>query len=286
MTTINARIAEARHRLLGAGIDYDESALDARLLAQAVLGWDATRILTSGDELEPSAFAPQYNELISRRAHREPLSYITGTREFWNLSFEVSPAVLIPRPETEGLVEAVNELFQDHHAPLRIADVCTGSGCVAVAIAFERPNARVIAADDSAAALDVARRNIIRHAVTDRVDCVRGDLLKPLSGTFDVIVANPPYVPTGARAGLPPEVRDFEPATALFAGGDGLDIIRRLIVESPARLTPGGYLIFEFGDGQEMVVHELISTSDRLRMVAVKRDLQGIARIAIGKRRA
>jgi release factor glutamine methyltransferase len=281
VTTINARIAEGRHRLLGAGIDHDESALDARLLAQAVLGWDATRILTSGDELEPSPFASQYDELISRRAHREPMSYITGTREFWNLSFDVSPAVLIPRPETEGLVEAVNALFQNHQAPLRIADVCTGSGCVAVAIAFERPNARIIATDESAAALDVARRNTVRHAVTDRVDCVRGDLLKPLSGTFDVIVANPPYVPTGARAGLQPEVRDFEPATALFAGADGLDIIRRLVRESPALLAQDGYLIFEFGDGQEAVVRELISASDRLRMIDVRHDLQGIARIAI-----
>jgi release factor glutamine methyltransferase len=285
VTTINARIAEARHRLLGAGIDHDESALDARLLAQAVLGWDATRILTSGDELEPSAFAPQYNELISRRAHREPLSYITGTREFWNLSFEVSPAVLIPRPETEGLVEAVNELFPDHQAALRIADVCTGSGCVAVAIAFDRPNARVIATDESAAALDVARRNTVRHGVTARVECVRGDLLQPLTGTFDAIVANPPYVPSGARAGLQPEVRDFEPASALFAGADGLDIIRRLVVESSARLTRAGYLMFEFGDGQEMVVRELISASDGLRMVDVKRDLQGIARIAISRRK-
>jgi release factor glutamine methyltransferase len=286
VTTINARIAEGRHRLLGAGIDHDESALDARLLAQAVLGWDTARILTSGDELEPSPFASQYDELISRRAHREPLSYITGTREFWNLSIEVSPAVLIPRPETEGLVEAVNELFHDHQAVLRIADVCTGSGCVAVAIASERPNVRVIATDDSAAAVDIARRNTVRHAVTDRVECVRGDLLKPLRGTFDVIVANPPYVPTGARAGLQPEVRDFEPAIALFAGADGLDFIRRLVVESPGRLTQTGYLMFEFGDGQETAVRELISASDGLRMVDVKRDLQGIARIAIGRRKA
>ena len=285
MKRINARIAEGRHRLLAAGIGHDESALDARLLAQAVLGWDAARILTSGGELEPAPFASQYDELISRRAHREPLSYITGTREFWNLSFEVSPAVLIPRPETEGLVEAVNELFPDHQAALRIADVCTGSGCIAVAIAFERPNARVIATDDSAAALDVARRNTVRHAVSDRVDCVRGDLLTPLSGRFDVIVANPPYVPSGARAGLQPEVRDFEPATALFAGADGLAIIRRLVRESPAHLTPDGYLMFEFGDGQETPVRELISASVGLRMVDVKRDLQGIARIAIGKRK-
>jgi release factor glutamine methyltransferase len=286
VTTINARIAEARHRLLGAGIDHDESALDARLLAQAVLGWDATRILTSGDELEPSAFAAQYDELISRRAHREPLSYITGTREFWNLSFEVSPAVLIPRPETEGLVEAVNELFPDHQTPLRIADVCTGSGCVAVAIAFDRPNAHVVAADHSAAALDIARRNAVRHAVTDRVECIRGDLLQPLTGTFDVIVANPPYVPIGARTALQPEVRDFEPETALFAGADGLALIRRLVSESPARLTPDGYLIFEFGDGQETVVDELISASGGLRMVDIKHDLQGIARIAITRPKA
>ena len=155
-----------------------------------------------------------------------------------------------------------------------------------MAIAVERPHARVIATDESAAALDVARRNAVRHGVTDRVDCVRGDLLKPLSGTFDVIVANPPYVPTGARAGLPPEVRDFEPATALFAGANGLDIIRRLVVESPARLTPDGYLIFEFGDGQAMAVRELISANDGLRMVDIKRDLQGIARIAVAKRKA
>src|SRR5262249_38631585 len=128
--------------------------------------------------------------------------------------------------------------------------------------------------------------NTVRHGVTDRVECVCGDLLKPLSGAFDVIVANPPYVPTGARAGLQAEVRDFEPAAALFAGADGLAIIRRLVVESPAWLTQAGYLLFEFGDGQEMAVRELISASDGLRMVDVKHDLQGIARIAIGRRKA
>lgn len=283
MTTINARIAEGRHRLLGAGIDHDESALDARLLAQAVLGWDATQILTNGDQGEPSAFAAQYDELISRRAHREPLPYITGTREFWNLVFEVSPAVLIPRPETEGLVEAVNELFPDHDAPLRIADVCTGSGCVAVAIAVERPEAHIVAADLSAAAVEIARRNTVRHRVTDRVECVQGDLLEPLTGTFDLIVGNPPYVPSGARRALQPEVRDFEPETALFAGEDGLSVIRRLVRESAAWLKRDGYLMFEFGDGQESAVSELISASERLRMVDIKHDLQGIARIAIAR---
>ena len=285
MTTINARIAEGRHRLLGAGINQGESALDARLLAQAVLGWDTTKMLTSGDELEPAAFAAQYDELIARRAHREPLPYITGTREFWNLTFEVSPAVLIPRPETEGLVEAVNELFPDREAPLRAADVCTGSGCVAVAIAFERRQARIVATDASAAALEIAQRNTVRHGVTDRVECVQGDLLEPLNGAFDLILANPPYVPSGSRRALQPEVRDHEPEMALFAGADGLDITRRLVSGSADRLEPGGYLIFEFGDGQESAISELISASDSLKMIGIKHDLQGIERIAIARRR-
>lgn len=284
--TINARIAEGRHRLLAAGIGRDEAALDARLLAQAVLGWDTTRILTSGDELAPAAFIGQYDELISRRAHREPLPYITGTREFWNLSFEVSPAVLIPRPETEGLVEAVNELVPDRAAPLRVADVCTGSGCVAVTIAVEHRHARVVAADLSADALEIARRNAVRHGVADRVECVHGDLLKPLSGTFDLIVANPPYVPMGARRALQPEVRNFEPETALFGGTDGLELIRRLVSEAAPRLEQSGYLVFEFGDGQESAVSELISASEGLRMIDVKNDLQGIPRVAITRPKA
>jgi release factor glutamine methyltransferase len=284
VTTINARIAEGRHRLLGAGIHHDEAALDARLLAQAVLGWDTTRMLTAGNDLEPAAFAEQYGELISRRAHREPLPYITGTREFWNLSIEVSPAVLIPRPETEGLIDAANDLFRNRDVPLRVADVCTGSGCVAVAIALEHPRARILAADLSADALEIARRNVVRHGVADRVECVQGDLLTPLTGTFDLIAANPPYVPAGARRALQPEVRDFEPETALFGGADGLAIIRRLSTDSASRLDPHGYLMFEFGDGQELAVSELISASGDLRMIDIRRDLQGIARVAIVQR--
>jgi len=281
VTTINTRIAEGRHRLLGAGIERDEAALSARLLAEAVLGWNTTQILTSGDQLEPPAFAAAFEELIARRAHREPLAYITGTREFWNLRFEVSPAVLIPRPETEGLIEAVNTMLPDRAASLRVADVCTGSGCVAVAIAVERRAARVVATDVSAAALEIARRNVMRHGVRDRVECVQGDLLTPLTGRFDLIVANPPYVAVGSRTALQPEVRNFEPETALFGGTDGLEIIRRLVRGAPACLNQDGYLMFEFGDGQEADVTELISASPGLRMVDVKRDLQGIERVAI-----
>jgi release factor glutamine methyltransferase len=152
---------------------------------------------------------------------------------------------------------------------------------VAVAIAVERRSARVVATDLSAAALDIARRNITRHGVRDRVECVQGDLLTPLTGSFDLIVANPPYVAVGSRTALQPEVRNFEPETALFGGADGLEIIRRLIADAPACLNQDGYLMFEFGDGQEADVTELISASDGLRMVDVRRDLQGIERVAI-----
>jgi release factor glutamine methyltransferase len=284
VTTINARIAEGRQRLLDAGIARDEAALDARLLAQAILEWDAARILTSGDEGEPPTFADRYASQISRRARREPLPYITGRREFWNLTFEVSPDVLIPRPETEGLIEASLERFPDPEPSRRVADVCTGSGCVAVALAVERTQWRVVGADISAAAIDIARHNAVRHGVSDRVEFLAGDLLMPLSARFDLIVANPPYVPSRVRSVLQREVRDFEPEVALFSGADGLDLIRRLVTEAPARLEPGGYLLFEFGDGQEAAVEQLISANQALKMIDVKNDLQGIARIAVTQR--
>ena len=177
-------------------------------------------------------------------------------------------------------------MFPDRDVPLHVADVCTGSGCVAVAIAVERRGARVVAADLSPSALEIARRNATRHGVRDRVECVQGDLLTPLAGSFDLIVANPPYVASGSRTALQPEVRNFEPETALFAGADGLDLIRRLVSDSPARLQQHGYLIFEFGDGQESDVSELISASEGLRMVDIKHDLQGIPRVAIARPKA
>jgi release factor glutamine methyltransferase len=284
VTTINARVAAARHRLRNARIGHDDAALDARLLAQHLLGWDNTRILTSGNDEEPAGFAAQYEAAVDRRVGREPLAYITGTREFWNLTFEVSADVLIPRPETEGLVEATLERFPDDGRSLSVMDVCTGSGCIAIAIASERPQARVIATDISEPALVVARRNAVRHGVSDRVDCVCADLMSGLGGTFDVIVSNPPYVPAGARSALQPEVGKFEPSTALFAGPEGRDIAERLVPESVTRLKRGGYLIVEFGDGQEMSARELIARTEGLTIVDIRHDLQGIARVAIARR--
>jgi len=217
---------------------------------------------------------------------REPIAYITGRQQFWDLTFEVSPAVLIPRPETELIVEAALELFPDRDAPLSIADVCTGSGCLAVALAYERPRATFVATDVSADALDVARRNVARLGVEARIRFILTDLFRDVDGSFDLIVANPPYVRQRDRVSLQPEVREHEPAVAIFAQDDGLSIIRGLVQQSAAHLKHGGILMFEFGFGQDVEVEQLIADAPGLTIIGLKRDLQGIARTAIARKKS
>ena len=286
--SIHTRVAAARETLRQAGIPDAEADLDARLMAQWLLGWDSTRFFTSGDEEPRLTFQPRYDALVARRAAREPMAYLFGGREFWGLMFEVTPAVLIPRPETEIIVEAALQLFPDITAPLEIADVGTGSGCLAVALARERPAARVIATDVSTKGFLVAQQNASRHGVEDRVAFAFGDLLPETIGQpvdrFDLIVSNPPYVPEGDRATLQPEVRDYEPAVALFAGPDGLNVIRRLVPAAAPRLKTSGYLIFEIGYGQDNAVTQLISATPGLKMVGLRNDLQGIPRTVVVQR--
>src|SRR5262245_11564040 len=281
--TINAQVAAARQRLRDAGLSPHESDLSARLLAEHALGWSTERLLTDGTGRGPDGFSARFEELVERRASREPLHYIVGHREFWGLDFEVTPAVLIPRPETELLVEATLARVPPAGAAT-IADLCTGCGCVAIAIAHDRPDARVIATDISEEALAVARRNARRLGVGDRVEMLRGDLAQPFETICDVVVANPPYVVAGARAALQPEVRDHEPGVALFGGDDGLRLVERLILEAPARIRSGGWLIFEFGFGQDEHVEQMIAASPALTLTGFARDLQGIARTAVARR--
>jgi release factor glutamine methyltransferase len=282
--TLHEAVADARARLRAAGIDPAEADLDARVLARHVLGWDAVRLLADGQIPPPAGFAPAYDALVGRRARREPIAYITGQQEFFGLTFDVTPAVLIPRPETERVVEAALARFPDRDAPLAAADLCTGSGCVAIALAVERQGWTVTATDVSADALAVASLNARRHGVAGRVRLVEGDLLGGLPGSFDLIVSNPPYVADGLRTTLPPEVRDHEPAVALFAGADGLDVVRRLVADAGGRLHPGGALIVEIGFGQAGAVADLLSSAPLLRFVAIEPDLQGIPRTAVALR--
>jgi release factor glutamine methyltransferase len=288
MRAILACVEAARARLRAAGVPDQEADLDARLLARHVLDWDAARLLTDGIDPPPPGFSTAYGALIDRRTAREPMAYILGVQEFWGLAFEVAPAVLIPRPETEVLVEAA--LSQIPAAGRHdVADVCTGGGCVAIAIAHDRTNTHLVAVDNSHEALAIGAANATRHGVADRITFACGDLLALPSlaqRTFDMIVSNPPYVADGERSALQPEVRDYEPAAALFAGHDGLSIIRRLVAQSVARLRPGGFLMFEIGQGQAGAVRELISATPGLTMSGLKHDLQGIPRTVIARRDA
>lgn len=282
--TLHEHVAAARRRLRDAGIPPDESDLDARLLAEHLLGWTTEQFFTGANAPEPAGFRARYDAVVGRRASREPVAYIVGHQEFWGLQFEVTPDVLIPRPETELIVEATLELFPAGSAPFSAVDVGTGSGCLAVAIAHERPVASIVATDVSEAALTVARRNARRHGVAPRVTFRRTDLADGLDGPFDAIVSNPPYVAERDRPGVQPEVRDHEPGGALFAGSDGLNVIARLVPDAPPRLRVGGWLVFEFGFGQADAVARLISSTPGLTMVRLVRDLQGIPRTAIAKR--
>jgi release factor glutamine methyltransferase len=276
----------ARERLTRAGIPPDQAAVDAEVLARAAAGWDRASYLARRAEPADAAAATRFESCIRRREAREPVAYILGTREFWGLEFLVTPAVLIPRPETEFIVESALARFADRARAWRIADVGTGSGCLAVALAVELPHARITATDISPDALAVARANAERHDVGDRIDLVRTSLLDAVAGPFDLIVANPPYVPRTHEPTLSPDVRDHEPDTALYGGGDdGLDEIRALVAQAPSRLAPDGWLQMEFGFGQGDAVRAAAASAGGLDVVEILRDLQGHERTLVARRR-
>ena len=275
--TLHERIASARRTLAAAGIEDADAALDADVLARHVLGWDRAALLVHGGDPAPPEFVERYEALITRRAGREPVAYITGVREFWERDFEVTPDVLIPRPESELIVETVLGLV-DRSRAVRILDVGTGSGCLAVSLAAELPRARVVATDVSTAALRVARRNAERHGVAGRIAWLRGDLLDPVAGPLDIVVSNPPYVVS--RETLAPEVGRHEPAGALYAGADGLAALRRLIPAAGPVLAPDGVFVVEFGFGQADAVRSLAESAG-WASVELRSDLQGILRVAV-----
>jgi release factor glutamine methyltransferase len=282
MASVRERIASAREALVGAGIAPADAALDAEVLARHVLGWDRAQLVARGRDEAPPDFGPVFERAVSRRTRHEPIAYIVGHREFWELDFEVTPDVLIPRPETELIVEGAIDLLRTN-PPQQIVDVCTGSGCLAVALAREFPAARVIATDISHAALGVARRNAERHGVADRVEFRLADVLTGVQARADLMVSNPPYVPASAAPALPVDVVQYEPHLALFAEGDGLEVIRRILSSAGGCLAPDGLLMMEFGYGQEEEVRA-VATPSGWQTVKVLEDLQGIARTIVLRR--
>ena len=278
-------IADALHdgagRLEKAGVPSPR--LDAERLLRHVLGWDASRLIASARDAVPYSAAVEYEALVAQRAARRPLQHLTGTQAFWKHEFFVTGDVLIPRPETELLVDAALELLRDTRSPV-VVDVGTGSGCIAISIALERPDAQVVAVDVSAAALFVARANAERLGAPVRFD--HSDLLAAvhdLAGRVDLVVSNPPYVDPAEVPGLEPEVRDHEPRDALVAK-DGCDALyTRLAREAAAVLKPGGTLTVEMGAGMEVRVRCAL-TDAGLHVTGVRPDLAGIARVVVAAR--
>lgn len=258
--------------------------LDAEVLVAHALGIDRVRLYMDLDRPLQAAELARIRASVARRRRREPVAYIVGAREFYGRRFEVSPAVLVPRPETELLVErALSLLARDARGPA--LDLGTGSGCIAVTLALERPALEIDATDLSPDALAVAARNAAALGIADRVRLHRGDLFAalPRPQSYALVVSNPPYVADSERTLLAPEVRDHEPALALFAGADGLDVLRRLVREAPDWLAPGGTLLVEIGSGQGEAVSALARQAG-LVDVAVHRDLAGHDRVVEARR--
>lgn len=279
MASVAERLTAARARLEAAGIPPADAALDAEVLARHALGWDRARLLAHAREPEPPNFSDTFDSLVDRRAAREPVAQIIGVREFWERDFEVTTDVLIPRPETEIIIEEALAFAREH--PCRTAiDVGTGSGCLAVTIASELDDVHVTATDASAAALAVAERNARRHHVAGRITFLQTDVLRGVSGAADLIVSNPPYVPESDAGHMQPEVLRYEPHVALFGGRTGLEMMRRLFVEARDHLAADGRLVVEFGFGQEAAVRELARTIG-WDVVRIREDLQGIPRTIV-----
>jgi release factor glutamine methyltransferase len=292
---VRGALKEAIARLRAAEIPSE--ILSAELLLMHVLGRDRTWLYTHPEEPLDLYVLAKYFALIARRAAGEPAQYLTGKQEFWGLDFEVTPAVLIPRPETEHIIEValerlgprgikINMRTGEPSPALRIADVGTGSGCLAVALARELPHAAIVATDISAPALEVARRNAARHGVADQIQFLETDLLeaelqRPAheAQPFDLIVSNPPYVARNEAMSLAREVRDHEPASALFGGPTGVEIYTRLIEQAASLLRSRGILVLELGHGAADEVRRMFHVQRAWANVSVTNDLAGIPRV-------
>jgi release factor glutamine methyltransferase len=273
-------VARARAALVQAGISPATAARDADLLARDAAGCDLATWVIRRAESASIDFPARYNQAIARRLTREPIAYIRGVQEFWGRAFIVTPAVLIPRPETELLIESASAFLRGR-PNATLVDVGTGSGNIAVTLAAEHPALQVFAVDISAAALDVARANADRHGVSDRIRFCEGSYLTGAPRPVDLIVTNPPYVAERDGPGLSPEVREHEPAVALYGGDDGWRDIRVILRQASAALAADGQLMMEIGYGQSERLAAEVAATGLLRLEDIREDLQGIPRVGI-----
>lgn len=285
MPTIGDALIQSSRKLLDAGIDT--GSLEASLLLGRATGLDRLRLINRTAEELGAADWDQFQGLLERRLLREPLQYILGETEFMGLVFEVTPQVLIPRPDTEALVEAILDLEEEKGDTevIRVADVGTGSGAIAISLAKSLPYMQVLATDISPEAIAVAQMNAARHEVTDQITFRQGDGLAALEGRFHYLVSNPPYIAEADLPGLEPEVRDYEPIAALTPGLDPLRWYRTFATEGAAFVEPGGWLAVEVGAGQAEDVSALLEAAGHWEHLVVKHDLGRIDRVVMAQRR-
>lgn len=258
--------------------------LEAEVLLAHACGWKRIDLYTRFEEVPAEPVRAAFRELVRRRAEGTPVAYLVGRREFYSLSFRVTPDVLIPRPETEFLLIRLLDLAaacRPAGERLEVADVGTGSGIIAICAARKLPGCHVTAIDSSPAALAVARANAEEHGVRQQIEFLEGDLLSGVAEgeQFDFVVSNPPYVADGEFAALPRDVRDYEPRAALVAGPTGTEVIARLLPQAASRLVPGGWLLLEVSPMIEPAVREMVSAEPRFEMQPTIKDLQGLPRV-------
>lgn len=255
----------------------ETASLDARLLLEHALGLSREQLLIRIDDVLTPQQLEYFHTLINARAKRQPIAQIIGRREFFGLTFKVTPNVLDPRPDSETLIEALIKRCKNRQAPLKILDLGTGTGCLLLALLYEFPHATGTGVDISAEALRVARENAIQLGLQSRVNLVISHWCMQVEGTFDIIVSNPPYIPSADIAGLAPEVAEYEPKLALDGGADGLNCYRAIVASLPQRLAKGGIAALELGFGQQAAV-EALAAENGLKTLGVACDMQGIAR--------
>ena len=285
--TLIETINNAHARL--AAVSIPDARRDAELLLCHSLGRNRAWLITHFQVALDEGIRRIFEGAVQRRSEREPLQYIIGRQEFWGLDFTVTPEVLIPRPETELIIESALRIGGGKDASLTIADLCTGSGCLAISLAKEREQAQLFATDISATALVVAMENARNHEVSARIRFLEGDLFEPLGeldlrGRIDIIVSNPPYIPSGDLGALQPEVRDYEPGMALIAGPDGTEIQKRIINEAPEFMKKNGALILEMGLGQAAALAAFFKENGKYRAPEILNDLAGIERVIVARK--
>jgi release factor glutamine methyltransferase len=282
MTDIRAALRRAALDLNGSGSPSPR--LDAEVLLMRFLGMDRLQLCMQPERELSEEEAAGFARWVERRSLGEPVAYILGEKEFWSLRFEVGCEVLIPRPETECLIEEVLRFYRPPGEGLRVLDIGTGSGAIGVVLARELPAARVVATDISPGALAVASRNAVAHGVAGRMEFVQGDLFAAVSGDLDLICSNPPYIAEDEYAILPAGIRNFEPRGALIAGPDGLDFHRRIIREGVHRLKTGGRIFLEIGEGQQGPIEAFFRDACDYDDISFRRDYGGIDRVASARK--